>query len=90
MSKILLTLFFVSISSIPHALADGWSVGAGTGPFVFGYFVERSTRIVTDGGQSTSRTRLSAATRPGGAADVERRLKTGSPSASTPPGPARR
>jgi hypothetical protein len=74
MRKILLLAIFVSSSSLPGALAADWSLGAGTGPFVFGHFVERSTRIATDAGQSTIRTRLSAATRPGGAADVERSL----------------
>jgi hypothetical protein len=72
MRKILLTAFLISISTIVPALADAWSIGVGTGPFVFGYFAERSTRIVTDSGSTTTRTRLSAATRPGGAADIER------------------
>jgi len=53
-------------------LADDWSIGVGTGPFVFGTFAERTTRLVTESGEATSRSKLSAATRPGGTADIER------------------
>lgn len=52
--------------------AETWSVGGGIGPFIFGRFVERTVRIGTETGSATNRTRLSAETRPGVAADVER------------------
>lgn len=54
------------------ANAQNWSVGVGTGPFVFGRFVERTSTIGTEQGTSTITSRLSAATRPGIDADVER------------------
>ncbi len=56
----------------PAVLADGWSVGAGTGPFVFGKFVSRTSRIATETSVSTTTLRLTAATRPGLAVDLER------------------
>ena len=49
-----------------------WSLGAGTGPFVFGHFAERRTSIVIEGSSATTTSKLSAATRPGGTANVER------------------
>ena len=52
--------------------AQNWSAGIGTGPFVFGRFVEKTNTIGTEEGTTTTTTRLSAATRPGLAADVER------------------
>ena len=55
----------------PAAIAQNWSVGGGTGPFVFGTFVEKTSVIGTEQGQTTTTSRLSAATRPGIAADVE-------------------
>ena len=54
------------------ARGDGWSLGAGVGPFVFGYFVQRTTTVITETGSGSTRSRLSAATRPGGSADIER------------------
>lgn len=62
----------VSLVLTTSALADGWSLGAGIGPFVFGNFAERTATIVTEDGQLTSTSRLSAATRPGATADLER------------------
>lgn len=56
----------------PATYAQNWSVGAGTGPFVFGRFVERTSTIGTEVGTTTTTTRLSAATRPGLEANVER------------------
>jgi hypothetical protein len=52
--------------------AQNWSLGVGAGPFVFGRFVERSSTVGTETGSTTITSRLSAATRPGIAADVER------------------
>jgi hypothetical protein len=70
MRKILPATLLPLLLAFP-ARGDGWSLGAGIGPFVFGYFVERTTKIVTESGSSTTRSRLSAATRPGGSADIE-------------------
>jgi len=57
-------------------LADGWSIGVGTGPFVFGKYVERKLPIITPGGgiQGTSTISLSAATRAGVSVDLQRDL----------------
>jgi len=52
--------------------AQNWSVGVGTGPFVFGRFVEKTSAIGTETGTTTTTARLSAATRPGLEADLER------------------
>jgi len=54
--------------------AEDWSIGGGVGPFIFGHFVERSVRLGTETGGATNHTRLSAGTRAGVAADVERDL----------------
>lgn len=53
--------------------AQNWSLGVGTGPFVFGDFYERSMRPTTGEGTGDPITfTLSAATRAGVAVDVER------------------
>jgi len=55
--------------------AQDWSVGVGTGPFVFGDFVERTVRVGTGEGPSGEQTIiLTAGTRAGLALDLERRL----------------
>ena len=71
MRKSLLPLTLLLAIQTLSVHAEGWSVGAGTGPFVFGYFVERTTQVGNGTGSSTTRSRLSAATRPGGSADIE-------------------
>jgi hypothetical protein len=55
------------------AVADEWSVGGGTGAFVFGDFVRR-TLLPTTGNSNPSPSRiiLTGKTRPGILADVER------------------
>lgn len=70
MRKILPSLLLL-LASTPPAHAEGWSIGVGTGPFVFGTFVERTTRIITDAGSGSTTSKLSAATRPGGSADLQ-------------------
>jgi hypothetical protein len=60
----------LAASSLP-ARGEGWSIGAGIGPFVFGYFAERTTHVGNDAGSGTTTSKLSAQTRPGGSADVE-------------------
>src|SRR5512142_1744616 len=52
--------------------AQDWSIGVGTGPFVFGEFVRRTLTIVTETGTGEQTTRLSAKTRPGLSVDIER------------------
>lgn len=64
----LAALIFVT----PAATAQNWSVGGGIGPFVFGHFVEKTSVVGTEQGTSTTTSNLSAATRPGVAADIER------------------
>jgi len=73
MRKILLPALLLAATT-PPLRAESWSLGVGTGPFVFGYFVQRTTQVNTDAGSGTVRSRLSAATRPGGSADIEREI----------------
>lgn len=54
--------------------AQNWSFGAGTGPFVFGDFVRRTLQTGNEGAGGQQTTRLSAKTRPGFVADLERNL----------------
>jgi hypothetical protein len=72
MRKILPAALLLLPFALPAHAENGWSFGAGIGPFVFGYFVERTTTITTETGSGTTRSRLSAATRPGASADIER------------------
>ncbi len=74
-----LAVFAVALAvTLPLALpmtAQDWSVGVGTGPFVFGDFLERRVRIVTGEPPAAFKTMvLSAGTRAGLAVDIERRL----------------
>jgi len=74
MMKNLAALALMLASAIPLAAQD-WSVGVGTGPFVFGDFLERRVRVVTGEGQPAFTTFvLSAANRVGGSVDIERRI----------------
>ncbi len=52
--------------------AQDWSFGAGAGAFVFGTFVKRTLHTQTELGTGTQTTRLSAQTRAGVSADIER------------------
>jgi hypothetical protein len=67
-------LLSVLLSTLP-ALGQNWSLGVGSGPFVFGDFVERRLRPVSSGepGEAIVYT-LSAATRAGAVVDLERSL----------------
>ncbi|HUP44556.1 MAG TPA: outer membrane beta-barrel protein [Thermoanaerobaculia bacterium] len=67
-------LFFALLLTAVPAEAQDWSIGVGSGPFVFGSFVERTTRVSTPDGSATQTAMLSAETRPGLAVDLERRL----------------
>ena len=68
MRKVLVVLLLVA----SPAVADDWSIGVGAGPFIFGDFVERTTRVATGEGSSMQTLILSAATRPGITIDLER------------------
>lgn len=65
------TLLATLLAALPAA-AQNWSVGAGTGAFVFGDFVIRTLRATTGGAPSVSEIRLSGRTRPGLSVDLER------------------
>ena len=69
MKKLFGALFLLTATSVS---AQQWSVGAGVGPFVFGDFVRRTVRIGTEGGSELQTSTLSAATRAGISADLER------------------
>ena len=56
------------------AEAQNWSIGAGTGAFVFGTFVRRTLTTTTETGTGQQTTKLSAKTRPGLSVDLERVL----------------
>jgi len=71
MRKSLLLLPLLLAVAMPAA-AQRWSVGIGAGPFVFGKFATRTSAIGAEQGGSTTTSRLSAATRPGVAADIGR------------------
>jgi hypothetical protein len=68
MKQLLLILLCIAAP----AEAQNWSVGVGSGPFVFGHFVRRTTRVATPDGSATQTLTLSAATRAGVSVDVER------------------
>ena len=60
------------LATLP-ATAQSWSIGAGTGPFVFGKFAVRTLRPGNEQpGSQVTRTKLTAATRPGLVVDIER------------------
>lgn len=62
---------FLTLFALPLTGQD-WSIGAGTGPFVFGDFVERRVRPVnTEGPEAPMELALSAGTRAGLSVDVE-------------------
>jgi hypothetical protein len=65
----------VALAIALPATAQNWSLGAGSGPFVFGDFLERRLRPVNGAGAEAPTTLiLSAATRAGLTIDVERAL----------------
>jgi outer membrane protein W len=70
-----LTILLLALASAVPATAQNWSVGARSGAFAFGDFVERRLRPVTSESPAEPATyTLSAATRPGVAIDLERQL----------------
>lgn len=73
MRKTLLPALITLLLSSPLA-AQSWSIGAGTGPFIFGDFYHRTGRFLTETGSAESRLTLSAATRAGATFDLEHNL----------------
>jgi opacity protein-like surface antigen len=73
MKKKFLPLFVCAIVASP-AIAQNWSIGAGAGPFIFGDFVRRTLMTGNEGGSGEQTTTLSAKTKIGFAADLERNL----------------
>ena len=66
-------VFALALALTPPLAAQNWSVGVGSGPFVFGDFLERSVRIGNGEGDPAAVTLvLSASTRAGLAVDLER------------------
>src|ERR1700739_3969309 len=61
----------VLLAAALPSFAEDWSVGGGVGPFVFGKFATRTSAVGSELPGSTTTSRLSAATRPGVAADIE-------------------
>lgn len=73
------SLRFIALLALaaPALHAQSWSLGAGIGPFAFGNFVERTFRLGNGGSDSTTtKTSLSAKTRPGLAVDLKRDLNS--------------
>lgn len=73
MRKSLLVLAMLVAAPAP-LFAQPWSLGVGAGPFIFGRFAERSAAIGTETGHSVIKTTLSATSRVGAEADVQRDL----------------
>ena len=70
--KFLSTLTLLILAALPAA-AQQWTIGVGAGPFVFGKFATRTLRAGNEQpGGPVTRLKLSAATRPGGAVDLQR------------------
>jgi opacity protein-like surface antigen len=69
-----LAVFALALAFAVPAAAQDWSVGVGSGAFVFGDFLERDVRLAGEGPPAFRTLVLSAATRAGLAVDVERRL----------------
>lgn len=74
MKKNFAVLLLALASTLPLAAQD-WSIGVGTGPFVFGDFIERDVRLGTPEGPSSVTTLvLTASARAGASFDIERNL----------------
>jgi len=74
MLKRLLSILPLALFCTHPLLAQDWSLGIGTGPFVFGHFAERKIRLGTEGGSSVTTITTAAATRAGLSVDLERVL----------------
>src|SRR5687767_10426406 len=70
-----LTIAALVLTFALPATAQNWSIGIGSGAFVFGDFVERKVRpLAGDTSEGTFTQTLSAETRPGLSVDIERSL----------------
>ena len=72
--KVLLPFIFAT-AALP-ANAQSWSIGAGTGPFIFGRFVDRTLPLGNGVGSASNTITISAAPRPGLSVDLERDLNS--------------
>lgn len=66
------TALLASILLTAPLHAQQWSASFGTGPFIFGHFAERTAAIGNEAGSTSTSSHLSAATRAGASADIER------------------
>jgi hypothetical protein len=73
MIKVAPLVLILNAMALP-AFGQNWSVGGGFGPFVFGRFAERTVVINNETSSAKTTSRLSAATRAGLSADMERNL----------------
>ncbi|MEO6259982.1 MAG: hypothetical protein ABIP63_06500 [Thermoanaerobaculia bacterium] len=73
MSPLTLPRAFILILALglPTAAQADWTIGAATGPFVFGNFAERTSRVINGSSSGSTRSNLSASTRAGASIDVE-------------------
>ena len=69
--SLLALLFAASLAAVP-ANAQQWAFGAGAGPFIFGDFVRET--LVPIGGSNPTKVKLTAKSRIGGSADIERNI----------------
>ena len=72
MKKLLPLLLFVA--AVSPVEAENWSIAVSSGPFVWGQFVERTSKVTTGDSTTTQTITLSASTRPGLSVDIERRF----------------
>jgi hypothetical protein len=66
-----LPVFALALLTATPLAAQSWSVGASTGPFVFGDFVSRTIRTGTETSTTTTTITLSGAVRPGIEVDLQ-------------------
>lgn len=72
MAKILQSALPLMLLSTLPAMAQDWSLGAGTGPFAFGKFAVRTLRPSTEQpGTQLAKVEMTAAVRPGAVFDVQ-------------------
>ena len=67
-----LTIAGLALALALPAVAQNWSIGVGSGAFVFGDFVERKVRPLAGDTSEPATQTLSAGTRPGLSVDIER------------------
>ena len=70
--RLLSCLPLLLLTALPAAAQENWSIGVGTGPFIFGDFVKRTLLIGNTGPSGRQTATLSAATRAGVSVDVQK------------------